>query len=930
MILKPKNIIRALLLAAIFAVGLHSMAHGQSLSIEGTVLGVADDEAEPLTGATIQLFALPDSNRVAGAATGSDGTFTINRLTSSDYFLAVSYLGFQTHTDEISLTESVDGLEITLVPSALELDEFRVTARRPRVELRGDTTSFHADGYRTNRDANVQDLVTRMPGFVMENGRIQAQGEDVARVLIDGEEFFGEDAMLALRNLPAKIVAEIEVFDRDGEQARFTGFSDGDTERTINIVTRDGLNRGQFGRINSGYGSRERYLAGGNYNYFRGSQRLSVLGLSNNVNQQNFSGEDLLGISEASGSGGGGRRGGGATRNFVTGGQTGISSVNSTGLNYNDSWNDSWRLNASYFFNTTDNSQNINRERQYLTGFSADQLYDEEARSISDNYNHRFDMRLEHTFDERRSLIISPRVSVKKNSSFRTVDGLTLTSDRQQINEILSENVSEQSAYTVNNSILYRHRFNTSGRTFSANIRTNINDRNSRRNQFDESLQFDEPDNRITNDQQSEVFSGGYNLRSDLSFTEQITESSRILVSYRASYDNSRSEQELFRFDEQTGSYSLLDTTLSSNFENRLFTNRVRGSYRLNGENYRANVSLSWQHTALNGEQLFPVGEETRQTWQNLLPDAQYRYSFGRRSNINFRYNTGTRTPSTRQLQGVIDNSDPLRFTTGNPDLNQQFDHRFSVRLRHTNPEKGSSSSLFLSMNYTQNYIGNQTEVAVTDTLLAGDVLLRRGGRLVAPDNIGDALTINSRVDRGFPVDFVSSNVNLSGGVTYSRRPSFIDRERNLTDNTRFNSGVSISSNISERVDFRLAYYANYSIVNNSVRPQMNNNYYTGRGSSGFNIMPWRGLNLSSDLNFRHYEGLGSDFNQSSIFWNGSIGYKFLQNRAAEFKLTVFDILGQNDNINRNILEDYIEDYRSNVLTRYAIFSFSYNFRSFS
>src|SRR5690606_14947583 len=119
--------------------------------------------------------------------------------------------------------------------AALELDEAQVVARRPRVEAKGDTTAFHAGSYQTNPDANAEDLVSRMPGFNVENGEVQAQGERVQRVLVDGEEFFGEDALLTLRNLPAEIIDQIEVYDRASDQARFTGFSDGNEERTINI-----------------------------------------------------------------------------------------------------------------------------------------------------------------------------------------------------------------------------------------------------------------------------------------------------------------------------------------------------------------------------------------------------------------------------------------------------------------------------------------------------------------------------------------------------------------------------------------------------------------------------------------------------------------------------------------------------------------------
>jgi hypothetical protein len=902
--------------------------YGQSLAISGTIYATDGDDIEPLGGANIQVLAAPDSSFVGGAASSPDGAFRVINLSPGTYLIRTSFLGFEQQTKSITLEEEdLTELEIRLGTSSIELEEFRITARRPRVEVRGDTTAYHADGYRTNPDANVQDLVTRMPGFVIEDGRLQAQGENVASVLLDGDEFFGDDAVMVLQNLPAEIVAQIEVFDRESDQARFTGFRDGNTDRTINIVTRGGMNTGQFGRINSGYGSQTRYMAGGNYNYFRGAQRISVIGMTNNVNQQNFSSEDMLGVSEATGSGGG--RGGNATRNFRTGNQNGINSVHSTGINYNDRWNDNWRINASYFFNLTDNVHNLNRERLYLTGFSADQRYDENAFNSSDNYNHRFDMRLEHNFDDRRSFIFTSRVSVQRNSSAQNVDAFTLDQNSQFVNNIIRENRNSMAAYNVNSNLLYRQRFETRGRTFSANLRTNISDRNGERYQFDDSQYFDDGENRIINDQQTETFNGGYSLNGNFSYTEPVTERTQLMFSYQPSVNNNESVQDVFRFDETTNSYSRIDTSLTNRYDNRVYSNRLRSSYRFSNERINANMSLSWQHTLLDGEQSFPYAADISQTWQNFLPGASLQYNFNRRSNIRFNYNTGTRTPSVRQLQDVIDNSDPLRLTTGNPELNQQYDHRFSIRLRHAKPEAGTSTSGFISFNITQNHIGNRTFVAQEDTELAEGVILGRGSRLVSPDNIGSSYNFFSRLNRSLPVDFISSNLSLNAGVGFNRRPSFIDDARNLTDNYRLNSGLQISSNISKRVDFRVAYYANYNIVENSIRPELDNNYYAGRANGVFNLMPFKGFVVASDVNLRHYAGLGDDFNQGNIFWNGSIGYKFLENDSAEFRITVFDILGQNDNINRNIQEDFIEDYRSNVLTRYMLFSFNYRFRSF-
>ncbi|MCC5908262.1 MAG: TonB-dependent receptor [Balneolaceae bacterium] len=903
----------------------------QKYSVSGTVYSVEEESRETLQGANVMIFELPDSISIGGTSTTENGEFRIINIPSGDYYLRISFLGFSDISKIVQIeSENVSGLEFELAPSDYLLEDLEVVARRPRVEVRGDTTAFHAGGYQTNRDASVQDLVTRMPGFMIEDGNIVAQGEEVMSVLVDGEEFFGEDAALTLRNLPAEIVEQIEVYDRESDQAQFTGFRDGDTRRTINIVTKDGMNNGQFGRANSGYGSQTRYMAGGNYNYFNGSQRLSFVGMSNNVNQQNFSSEDLLGISEAAGSGGGGRGGNRTERNFRVGNQSGISAVNSAGVNYNDRWNDSWRVNASYFFNMADNTHDLNRERLYLSGFSADQRYDEVARNTSDNYNHRFDMRMEHTIDDRRSFIFAPRISAQSNSSFRTVDGFTLDHNRLLMNEILRENSSDQTAYNVSGFMLYRHRFETRGRTFSANLRTNLSDRSGERFQFDESTHYDETDQVLINNQRTDIVTGGYRLTGNLSFTEPITERTQVMLSYQPSLNRDESLQDVFRFDEATASYSLIDTTLTNRYQNHILSNRVRGSYRFRGERYNANISLSWQHTAMDGEQTFPQLADIDQTWQNFLPDATFQYRFGRRSNIRLNYRTDTRTPSVRQLQDVIDNSNPLRMSTGNPELNQQFSHNLSLRLRHTNPEKGSSMSVFISFNYMEDYIGNRTYVAQSDTRLGEGIVLARGGRLVSPDNIGSATNFRTHLNRSMPVDLLSSNLSLSAGINFSQRPSFIDEERNITDNTRLSSGLNLSSNISERVDFRVSYNANYNIVENSIRPELNNNYYAGRASGVFNLMPWRGLVVASDINLRHYEGLGDDYNQSNIYWNGSLGYKFLENESAEFRITLFDILAQNDSISRSISEDYIEDYRSNVLTRYFIMTLSYNFRSFA
>lgn len=927
--------------------GNSAAAQTNTFHISGTVTTVDDNAEEPLTGATIRLLALPDSVMVRGTTSGADGTYMLRNVQPGNYLLAVSYIGYQTAAEQIEEPgQNLDGLDFTLRSVALELDEFQITARRPRVEVRGDTTAFHADGYRTNRDATAEQLVTRMPGFSIEDGRLQAQGEEVRRVLVDGREFFGDDATLTLRNLPSDVIQQIEVFDRLSDQAQFTGFNDGNTERTLNVVTRRGMNNGHFGRATSGLGTETRYSAGGNYNYFDTDRRISLIGMSNNVNQQNFSNEDLLGVAQANsgggrGGGGGGFRrgrggsggpgeGGGNVGNFMVGNQNGISSVHSTGINYIDKWNDSWDVSGSYFFNLSNNINDQNLERRYLSGISADQIYDEEAYDTSENANHRFNMRMEYTIDERRSLIITPRMSYQQNNRNSLLEGLTFVQGANLLNQIQSENRLNNSGYDISNTILYRHRYETSGRTFSANLRTDLNDRTGDRFQFDESQFFGDDENIIVNNQQTETITGGYTISANLSFTEPITERSQLMMSYQPSLNRNSSIQDAFLFDEATGRYDILETALSNRYENQLSTHRLRGSYRFRGERYNADLNLGWQYTGLAGEQIFPHAVETTNSWQNLLPGASFQYRFENNSSIRLSYNTNTQTPLARQLQNVVDNSNPLRMTAGNPDLGQQYDHRFSVRLRAANPENGTSTMAFVSMNYTMDYLGSRTFTAPQDMFIADGIQLGRGGRLITPENIGNSWNIRSFLFHSMPVDLIKSNLNLNGGISYSRIPSYIDDNRNIADNIGLSAGSVISSNISENIDFNFSYRANYNIVENSINPLIDSNYYIGRVNSGFNLMPWRGLVLSSDLNFQHYEGLSEDFSRNTLYWNGAVAYKFLENRAAELRLHLFDILAQNNNINRSFSEDYIEDYQTNVLSRYFLMTFSYNFRSFA
>ncbi|MCH8557419.1 MAG: outer membrane beta-barrel protein [Balneolia bacterium] len=900
-----------------------------NLFMTGTITDGAD--GEPLQGANVALFSAADTVLVRGATTDAEGIFQLVRVPAGDFIFQVSFVGYFTEIENISWDGSAPlTRNLTLRVDEQQLDEVRIVGRLPRMEVRGDTTAYNADAFTTNRDATVEDLIARMPGIVVRDGQVEAQGEQIRRVLVDGNEFFGDDATLAIRNLPAEIVQQIEVFDRMGDQARFTGFDDGSQERTLNIVTRSGIRNGQFGRLQTGYGSDERYTGSGNYNYFSGDTRFSVLGLTNNINQQNFAGEDLVGVSEAAGGGGrGGQwRGRAATREFMVGQQPGISTTHSVGLNYIDKWGQDFTINSSYFFNASDNTNERLSERQYTGGFAGDQFYDEFSSGSADNYNHRFNMRAEYQMTERSSFVFTPRVNLQQNSSNNIFEAFTFSNQRALLNQTENVNSSDRFGYDMSGSLLFRHRFNTPGRTMSVNLRGDANNRTGDQFRIGETVFFDSNANEIVENQRTDIDDGGYTVSTNVSLTESVSERSQLQLSYNPSFNLNRSDREAFIFVEETGDYDLLDASLSNRFENEVWRQRVSTGYNYRHDRYRLNLNFAYENTLLKGAQEFPFEADTRQVYNNLLPSATLTFNVGQTNNVRINYRTNTRTPSANQLQDVIDNTNPLRLSGGNPDLMQQYTHSLSTRIRFASPQQGSSTVVFLNASFTQDTIGNVDFIAQQDTLIQNNIFLGQGSRLVRPDNVGDSWNLRAFVSRGWVMDLISSNVNINGGGSFNSTPAAINELRYTSNTWSLNSGAVVSSNISPEIDFRLSYQANYNIVDNSVPTGFDQNYYVGTASARINLQPWRGLILESDTRIRHFSGLQDDFNNDSIFWNAAIGYKFMENRAAEIKFTVVDILNQNNNINRVIQDTFIEDVRSNVLSRYAMVSFSYNFRA--
>ena len=294
----------------LWLLGISSLSlQAQNYSVAGRVV---DSDNQALEKVKVVLEVKNGAPRTA--TTSERGIFRFLEVPAGKYVLRIKHTGFDDYSEDVPVVDQNAFVgKITLQTKNYDIDEVDISAKVAIAKQMGDTTQYNAESFKTNPDASAQDLIEKMPGVVVENGQVQAQGEQVQKVLVDGREFFGNDPAAALKNLPAEVVDKIQVFDEQSDQSRFTGFDDGQTTKTINIVTKEAMRDGKFGQFYGGYGYEDKYRLGGSLNLFDKERRISILGQMNNINIQNFAAEDLLGVVNSS-NGGRGRRGGGGGR----------------------------------------------------------------------------------------------------------------------------------------------------------------------------------------------------------------------------------------------------------------------------------------------------------------------------------------------------------------------------------------------------------------------------------------------------------------------------------------------------------------------------------------------------------------------------------------------------------------------------------------
>ena len=911
----------------------------------------ASSEGEGIPGAVIELVPVKDTTKKRYDTSGYQGRISISGLAYGAYQMKISFLGYETIEKEIDIRAAKVNLgKIRMKQASQKIDAVVLEVQALRTSQKGDTVSYNANAFKVTKDADAEGLLAKMPGVTIIDGAVEAQGETVQKVFVDGREFFGDDVSSALKNLPAEVVSRVEVFNKLSDQAQFTGIDDGEGYKAINIVTDPKKRNGLFGKLYAGYGFDDKYIAGGNVNLFRGNHRISLIGLFNNVNQQNFSTEDILGVTGGTSGrggmqsrGGGMMRRGGSTRNLMVSPQSGISTVASVGVNYNSVWWEKVDVQGSYFFNTTENENDRTTLRQYYSQTDTVRWQNAASSSSSRNFNHRFNAKIEYKINENNELMIRPNLSFQSYNS-------NSSSDSRMDNYVGTENAllnllhelkdSKSSGYNISNTLLYRTKLGKPGRTLTLDFSFNLN-KNQRYNNSDSELDtlVYAPGTMLPIDTvtaptrlYTDYLSSGYRLNGSVIYTEPLTEKSQLSMQYRISYNYSDADKKVFPYDYELDMFNpVIDETLSNIYNSGYLTHRVGPGYRLGDAKNMLAMNVYYQRATLTGDQEYPFMSKLSAQFDNALYFAMWNHTFNPTNTLRVFLRSYTSNPSVSDLQNVIDNTDPQSVTGGNPNLKPTYSHNLFMNYNKSSVTKGRTFMVMLSASMQDNFIGDSTAFYGREGGEVNGVRIDPYGQFTKPVNLDGSWNVRGAISYGFPVKWIKSNLNLNVAMTYNQSPSIMNGVKNISSGYYYNYGAVLGSNISEKIDFTFSYNGGYNIARNTIQQRGNqdNRYLTHSARGSFKWVAWLGFTLSGNANYMRYQGITDKFNEEYLICNVYLGKKLFRNQRGEINVGINDLLNQNKSFYRNIQETYIENVTNKVLGRYWGFQFTYNLRNF-
>lgn len=875
---------------------------------------VQDSTGRPLIGVTVRLYAKQDTMMVS---TNEHGRFVFSKVAASDFKLSFSLIGFQLferHYTSNVLLPITELVTVNLKEQPQELQEIAIYGVVPIV-IKQDTIQYNAKAYQVRENALLEEMIRLMPGIQVDrNGNINAQGQRVTRVKVNGKDFFDGDVLTATRNLPAEIVENVQIIDDYGDQANITGIRNTEPEKVLNVTIKEDRNHGAFGQLTAGEGMdmndkvRNRYIGSFSANKFNGSKQISVLGSANNTNTSLFSFGDV--------SGAGGR--GGTDLSSMIDAEDGINTANSIGVNYRDDIAKGVTVYGGYTYtqrlNQTQGTTKLQSIYQNSTINSLD-----EVTSKADNIKHKLTWTIEANIDTANYLKVTP------TASYLTSDLLSESHSTISSKNAFTDRIYSTDGHTSDPNfdidLFYNHRFPKRGRNFNVTSRIEYFKRNRNDDVMDLTASLDSNANSPNKSydvfkQKVNNFSYNRTFLFGMAYTEPVTKRSYLEFNYQYETNSIANARSTFDVDTLSLKESLIDS-LSIDYDYLFQTHQFGINYQGDINKLKYTLGFALQPTKLDGKT--PSRDVvTHINNLNFVPSAKVQYSINKTSSLSLNYRGQNNQPAFTQIQPVRDVSNPQYVVVGNANLKPEFMNMVSLQYRHFSIQSGSS--LFTNFSFTH---------------IQDKVVTNRISRQNSTIQETEFLNANGFYDlRGFyhysaPIAGRILTLNLNGSVDYTNNLTYINSVRNVGKNMVFAQNVQLNFQIEDLIeaDLRSSYTVNkikYNIP--SFIDASANTFSLGLGGKGYLPKKWI---LSVDFSQRINAGYSNYINANPTILNVYVEKSFLQNDMMAIRLQGFDLFNKNTGVRREVVGNDIFDMRNNRLARYFLISLNIRLQKF-
>jgi hypothetical protein len=784
----------------------------------------------------------------------------------------------------------VDSLKAAIVKAHL----------RPRIM--GDTMEFNTNNARFRPNANVEELLGRLPGLQVDaNGNITYNGEKIEHLLVDGEDIFGNDPTIVTRNFDADKIARIQIIDRKSDKTLFAGVDDGIRTKTLNLVLKENAKNGYFGKGEIGGNSDRYYNSNAALAAFKGKEQFTAVGVSSNTG--------VLSVTNIA-------QGTSSSANITSGvsdpfgGSAGIGVPQTAGfvMHYANTWNGPEdHVMANYQFGHL-----LTRPLTIIQTLQAEPGYTYQQTLQSASVNRQDQHWGYGAFDWLPAKFTTFHFTFRGN----TTNGQNLFSSTGSTR--FNDTLINSSKRTIKDGVMqqyfgvdasWRTTIKRSDRVLSADIFWEKTNNNSEgyilsMNTFYQSTGSTKDQDTIN--QQKQLNNQPNTIGGSINYTEPLWNGGLLAIAYGLMTNKDATSQTTY--NGENGKYEQVVDSLSSRIRSQTISQR--SSLNLQGKSRYLSYTIGGDWIVYDYRQRNLIGDSVqRQHYTNWAPRVLLTYNSRSTAKFQLFYSSLTQQPLANQLSPAKNNNDPIHISIGNPTLRPTVNQSLYLDYHSVN-----EYNLFLRLDFNVANSSISTKT-ITDSL---------GRQISQPVNVDGSRTVGGRFN--ITKTILDLDIGIHANVNYSRSVNYVNDILSRNNSYSGSSGVNISKNISDKLILRLntnfSYFDQSSGINNATAVH----YWAQSHMGALTIYLLRPFELNTNAVYTWQQKTTAfTANNSILLWNSSVSRNYFRDRLT-VKAQWNNILNQNTGITRSNVNNTNTETSSKILGRYWMLSIIYHF----